>query len=86
MKQRVEEIGAKQGGNEQPYEGFDHSRLLSKTRKPARIGGDDNEEKDAESGICEIGHEPFLLITQAGTWPLPHQGSIRNNHSRIMII
>jgi hypothetical protein len=61
MKERVNEIDAEQDGDAETDDGFIHGAFLSKTPAGARVSGHYDKEKDSETEINEIGHDPLLL-------------------------
>ena len=89
MKERVNEIDAEQDGDAKTDDGFIHGAFLSKTTAGARIGAHHDKEKDAETEINEIGHDPLLLYdcrsdigpigikVLFGIWGLAYKDSIK---------
>jgi hypothetical protein len=61
-KERVKEIGSEQHGDAQASKGFVQLVLLSKASAGARIGAHHGKEKNGETNINEIGHEPLRAI------------------------
>jgi len=59
MKQRVEEVGAEQNGDDQSNDRFGHAVAPLEAVAGARIGDDDREKQKTKADIRNIEHVRF---------------------------